>query len=154
MTQPPPPISPEAASRKPVTSEDAGAEVEQGRPRVFPCDSCGADFEFSIDAQSLKCPFCGHVKQLEFEAGAGVEEQDLRDAIDAVAERRARGEGTMPGVQEVACRDCGAKVQFHGTLTSQECPYCASPIALEAVAKVSSTASGPGLDLYVGARPP
>lgn len=114
---------------------ETGRDVDQRQPRTFPCDSCGADFEFSIDDQSLKCPYCGFVKELEFEAEAEVREQDLRGAIEAVAERRRAGdsENKERGLKQVNCVDCGANVRFHGTLTSQECPYCGTPIQLEGV---------------------
>lgn len=128
----------EAPLPPPVDSIGAGSEIEQSQSRVFPCDGCGADFEFAIDAQSLKCPFCGHLKELEIAESARVEEQDLRDALDEQASRRSkqRREGTdqaMDGLKQVACRDCGATVQFHGTLTSRECPYCGTPIQLDGV---------------------
>ncbi len=117
----------------PADPEDAGRVVDQSESRVFPCESCGADLEFSIDAQSLKCPFCGHVKELVFETEAAVREQDLHGALQAVADRRAGGANTMEGIKQVSCVDCGAEVRFQGTLTSQDCPYCGTPIQLEGV---------------------
>ncbi len=121
------------ASPPPVDGAGAENETGQSQSRVFPCDGCGADFEFAIDAQSLKCPFCGHVKELEVEDGAAVEEQDLRAALDGQASRRSGAAAQVVGVQQVSCRDCGAEVQFHGTLTSTECPYCGTPIQLDGV---------------------
>jgi DNA-directed RNA polymerase subunit RPC12/RpoP len=158
MTSAPPP--------PPVASDGAGSELEQGRPRIFPCEECGADFEFAIEAQSLQCPYCGHVKALELDADASVEEQDLRAAIDALAEKRSGGENTMAGISQVGCRDCGAKVRFQGTLTSQECPYCGTPIQLSGVHdaedrirvdgvlpfKVKKEAARTGLKAWVGSR--
>ncbi len=123
----------DAPSPPPVDTTGVGREVEQGNPRVFPCGGCGADFEFAIDAQSLKCPYCGFVKDLSVDADKKVEEQDLRDAIEVQAERRSGGKNVMEGISEVGCRDCGAKVRFQGTLTSQECPYCGTPIQLDGV---------------------
>lgn len=117
----------------PVESEDVSREAKQAESRVFPCDGCGADFEFAIDVQRLECPFCGHVKALEIAEDARVEEQDLRDALDEQATRRSSGSQAMSDVKQVACADCGAQVQFHGTLTSKECPYCATPIQLEGI---------------------
>ena len=116
-----------------VDAEEPARVAEDSGSRVFPCESCGADFEFAIDEQSLKCPYCGHVKQLEFEEGAEVREQDLRQALQDIAERRAGGVNTMVGIQQVSCEDCGAVVRFHGTLTAQDCPYCGTPIQLEGV---------------------
>ncbi|MCB9869285.1 MAG: hypothetical protein H6837_05460 [Planctomycetes bacterium] len=118
---------------EPDVPDPSPPEVEAGRLRVFPCDSCGADLEFAIDVQSLRCPYCGHRQSIEHAAGAAVTERDLRAALEAQAEERAHGRGTMAGVREVACRDCGATVQFHGPLTSQDCPYCGTPIQLDEV---------------------
>lgn len=117
----------------PFESEAPGADIDQGKPRTFPCEACGADLEFAISAQSLKCPFCGHEKALEIKQGAEVAEQDLRAAIDAVADKRSGGKNTAEGLSEVGCRDCGARVRFQGTLTSQDCPYCGTPIQLDGV---------------------
>lgn len=128
MTAPPPPV-PSGAG---VSSEGAGRDVDPAKPRVFPCDGCGANLEFSIDAQSLECPFCGHVKALEIDAEARIEEQDLRAALERLAEKRAGEAGEqLEGVREVRCDDCGADVRFSGTLTSDECPYCGAAIQVE-----------------------
>jgi DNA-directed RNA polymerase subunit RPC12/RpoP len=102
------------------------------RTRVFPCEGCGADLTFDIDAQSLKCPFCGHVKSLA--AGeAAIEEQDLETALVREAERRSVAQGSVTDVHEVTCGDCGATVRFVGTLTSTECAYCGTPVQLAGV---------------------
>ena len=127
MSEAPPPLSPDSTS-----SDQAGRAVDQAKARVFPCEQCGADLEFHIGLQSLECPYCAHVKQLEVEEGARVDEQDLRAALDKVADRRATGREQL-GIQEVRCDDCGANVRFTGTLTSSECAYCGSPIQLEGV---------------------
>ena len=122
-------------SPPPPPAENVGSEREEQQPatRVFPCDGCGADFEFSIDAQSLKCPFCGHTRDLEIAEGARIDEQDLRATLDRLTKVRQEGMGPTGDLKEVDCRDCGAKVQFHGTLTSKECPYCGTPIQLAGV---------------------
>ena len=122
-------------SPPPPPAENVGSEREEQQPatRVFPCDGCGADFEFSIDVQSLKCPFCGHTRDLEIAEGARIDEQDLRATLDRLTKVRQEGMGPTGDLKEVDCRDCGAKVQFHGTLTSKECPYCGTPIQLDGV---------------------
>jgi len=114
-------------------SDDAGREVEQSAPRMFPCDGCGADFEFKIADQRMECPFCGHVKELSTSDDAAIVEHDLRAAIDEQAARRSKATAPMVDVKETRCGDCGATVQFHGTLTSKECPYCGSPIQLDQI---------------------
>jgi DNA-directed RNA polymerase subunit RPC12/RpoP len=128
-----PPIPPSGG----VSTEDAGASVDQNRARSFPCSGCGAALSFSIEMQSLSCGFCGTVRDLEPAEGRAVEEQDLRAAlrniaagrVEAAAPRGVDGEA----VHEVRCRDCGADVRFTGSLTSDECPYCGTAIQLDGV---------------------
>ncbi len=113
----------------------AGVEIDQGKGRVFPCEGCGADLEFHIGQQQMVCPFCGFQKQLVGDPERGVEENDYRVALRRVAEQRAgRSEApTADDIHEVRCGDCGANVQFVGTLTADECPYCGTPIQLDDV---------------------
>ena len=106
---------------------------EFGR-RTFPCRSCGADLEFHIGQQQLKCPFCGFEKELATTEGAEVRENDLEAMLAAVRARRIRqSEEVESGVKEVQCGECGANVQFVGSYTSRDCAYCGSPIQLTGV---------------------
>jgi predicted RNA-binding Zn-ribbon protein involved in translation (DUF1610 family) len=97
---------------------------EEGQTRIFPCDACGADLSFSIGAQQLKCPHCGHEKELSVQAG-GVVEQDFQAMLAKVRENRAV---SQVNDKEVTCGSCGANVVFAGELTSLDCAYCATPI--------------------------
>ncbi len=111
------------------------ASSKKGTARYFPCESCGADLEFSIGQQSLVCPYCGHEKALSLDEDARVEEQDLLATLETLRNRRMegarqRGSGEE-AVKELRCEDCGANVRFVGTLTSQHCAYCGSPIQVE-----------------------
>lgn len=130
-----PPVPPVAG----VSSEGAGAEVDQTRARTFPCAGCGAALTFSIEVQSLACGFCGTVREFDSTDGRAVDEQDLRAMLrDIAAGRVAAGrdaerEDGEPVVREVRCGDCGADVRFTGSLTSDECPYCGTAIQLEGV---------------------
>lgn len=101
--------------------------------REFPCEQCGADLTFHIGAQSLKCPFCGHVKALVFEDGARVDENDLAAALGKQATRREGSGSPTPGDQEVACGGCGGITVFQGTLTSTLCAYCGAALQREGV---------------------
>ena len=51
--------------------------MEGGQGKIFPCPSCGADLEFHIGQQDLRCPFCGYAEELTPGEGEAVEEQDL-----------------------------------------------------------------------------
>jgi DNA-directed RNA polymerase subunit RPC12/RpoP len=133
---PPPPPEP--------SSPPEPASPPQDRARFFPCDSCGADLEFSPGAQKLSCPYCGHEKELSIAEDAEIVEQDLEAMLARIQElregkRSAEGEGGAgvaaadDGIREVNCGECGAVVQFVGTITSQSCAYCGSPLQLEGV---------------------
>lgn len=126
----PPPAPPKSTGR----SDVAGQKVDEGKGRIFPCEGCGADLKFSIGQQQLKCPFCGFEKELELGDDAEIREQDFHAMLAHLRELRTSeteesdlqaGEETA---NEVRCESCGANVVFLGTLTSTDCPYCASPI--------------------------
>lgn len=101
------------------------------RPRVFPCEGCGADLEFNIGVQQLKCPYCGFVKSLEFDPDAEVAEQDFHRQLARLAELRDGDRQDEQGLRELRCASCSATVRFSGTLTSQHCPYCGAPLQIE-----------------------
>lgn len=121
------------------TSQFAGSTVDEGQGRIFPCQECGADLTFNIGVQSLKCPYCGHVQQLQFAPGAVVAEQDFAAMLERVRslrkQRQAAGDKPVAATEtkEIRCGSCGAHVTFTGTLTSTECAYCGSPIQREHV---------------------
>lgn len=125
---PQPPPAPSGAG----STAGAGRTVDEGKGRIFPCPSCGADLEFAIDVQSLACPYCGHVERIEEpDEDADPAEHDLIEALERLScRRRERAAEAAEGepLQEVACESCGASVRFAGTLTSTICAYCGSPI--------------------------
>ncbi len=111
-----------------------GESVDGGKGRIFPCDNCGADLEFSIGQKGLKCPYCGHEKLIELAADAEIGEQDFHAILVKVREWREKSNGqNQSGQSEVRCVGCGGNVAFVGSLTSSECPYCGSPIQLDKV---------------------
>ena len=111
----------------------AGQTVDEGRGRVFPCEECGADLVFSIGQQRMKCPYCGHEKDLTLRDGAEIVEHDLQQMLKRLETATEQGRHDEVGLNEVKCRSCGGTVVFTGTLTSTECPYCGSPIQREHV---------------------
>ena len=115
-------------------SDKPGESVDGGKGRVFPCEKCGADLEFHIGQQDLKCPFCGHEKLIELTVDVEIAEQDFRAILEKVREwREQSGESSNDGQSEVRCSGCGANVVFVGSLTSSECPYCGAPIQRDKV---------------------
>lgn len=126
----PPPVPQDQTGR----SDVAGQNVDEGKGRIFPCEGCGADLKFSIGQQQLKCPFCGFEKELQLSEDAEIREQDFHAMLEHLRELRTSDSAESPlqageeTANEVRCESCGANVVFLGTLTSTECPYCASPI--------------------------
>lgn len=109
--------------------------MDSGKGRTFPCEQCGADVEFDIRSQRMKCPFCSHEKDLTKPAGKSVSEQDYEARLRKLSEKRA-SKPAQPGgddLHEVRCDACGANVQFHGTLTATECAFCGAPVTREKV---------------------
>ena len=131
----PPPIPHEHAVPPPVPlfgeavseAEDVD-ELDQERGRQFPCEKCGADLEFHIGQQSLKCSFCGYVKDLTMGPQLTVEEQDFHGMLEHLAELRSQGAQEELEDVEVDCEKCGATIRFSGELTSSECVYCGAPL--------------------------
>jgi len=115
------------------STESAGQSVDEGKGRMFPCEGCGADLKFHIGVQTLKCPYCGFEKQIEFDDDAQVVEQDFHAMLARVRALHEKDRHDEEGQNEVRCDACGGNVVFVGSLTSSECPYCASPIQLENV---------------------
>lgn len=132
-----PAVTPPTAPASPLFPEDAvgstertGEAIDNGRGRIFPCRRCGADLEFSIGQQSLQCPYCGSMEELQPTEIRELHERDLEEMLARLTEWHEKGtaDDQAVGDHEVRCESCGANVVFHGTLTSSHCPYCASPL--------------------------
>jgi len=117
-----------------MTNSAQGQTTDEGQGRIFPCEQCGADLEFNIGVQQMKCPFCGAVKEIELGEDAVIEEQDFREAIAKQRELHEQNHDIEePEHKEIRCESCSSNVIFTGTLTSTSCPYCGSPIQRENV---------------------
>jgi DNA-directed RNA polymerase subunit RPC12/RpoP len=114
------------------TSAEPVASGDDGDTREFPCEQCGANLTFAIGEQRLKCPYCGHDKELALPDDRDIEEQDFHAALAALS-RRATERGTAVADKEVTCDDCGGSVLFTDNLTSTSCTYCGAPIQRENV---------------------
>jgi len=120
-----PPL-PEASA---ASSTDASTTRPEDEGRLFPCESCGADLRFHVGVQQLQCPYCGATKEIDLDPEHEIEERDLDDVLRGQATQRTEAAAsTESDLREIDCESCGATVQFTGTLTSSECPYCGVPI--------------------------
>jgi len=96
--------------------------------RTYPCEACGGELHFDIGTQLLKCQHCGNTHEL-VEVTGNVEERDLREALSLLRERKASGvTQILADEKEIVCQNCGGHTTFTGSLTSDKCPYCATPI--------------------------
>jgi predicted RNA-binding Zn-ribbon protein involved in translation (DUF1610 family) len=128
--------------RRDVRTGEAGRTFDGGEGRIFPCPSCGSDLEFHIGEQVLKCPYCGHVRQIARRPEGDLHEQDFHAMLERLRQWREEAQAKKVSAdpaaaeaesehRELRCDSCGGNVEFYGTLTSTSCPYCGSPMQLE-----------------------
>ncbi len=130
--EPSPPVPAEGVSASERNTVPRGGEaVDEGKGRIFPCEECGADIEFHIGSQALKCPYCGHEKKIDLDPAAEVREQDFESIVARAEQQHEADRHDEEGQCEVRCESCGGTVVFIGTLTSSACPYCGTPIQRE-----------------------
>lgn len=122
---------PQPSRHQAGSTQSAGQTTDEGKGRIFPCESCGADLTFHIGQQRLKCTYCGFEKEIDLPAEQEVAEQDFQAMLARLRERHESDQPASTPQSEVRCESCGGTVIFVGTLTSSECPYCASPIQRE-----------------------
>ena len=70
-------------ARSAASTADAGRATDDSQGRAFPCEQCGANMTFHIGQQSLRCPFCDHVEEMQIDAEATIVEQDLTVMVNA-----------------------------------------------------------------------
>ena len=88
----------------------------------FPCQQCGADLEFAPGSLNQACPYCGHenpipqsdedIHELDYEAVLA----DMENAEEITEQVVAR------------CDGCGAESSMDPNITSDDCPFCGSPM--------------------------
>jgi Zn finger protein HypA/HybF involved in hydrogenase expression len=96
--------------------------------RTYPCEACGGELHFDIASQMLKCQHCGSTHQLT-EGDGEVVENDLQTALRMVREGKVtKTANFIADEKEIVCQNCGGHTTFTGSLTANNCPYCATPI--------------------------
>ena len=84
----------------------------------FPCPNCGAKTRWDPETDALSCEHCNTVTQVPRDEGT-ILERPLSEAGEA-----ARGLGLEVRVSQ--CGNCGARVTYDETATSEVCVYCGS----------------------------
>ena len=114
-----------------ASSFEATQRLPEDQARTFPCEGCGADLEFNIKVQKLKCAFCGFEKEIDLSEEATIQEQDLNAMLAKQVNAKTQDESSTDS--EYNCRTCGGTVLFQNNIISTECPYCGSPVQKEEV---------------------
>jgi DNA-directed RNA polymerase subunit RPC12/RpoP len=126
---PSPPTPSDLAGYPPPTPATHDRRHETESSRTYPCDACGGELRFDIEHQLLRCAHCGNTHELAEATEGAVAERNLADALALV--RRGKVEHTatfLADEKEVVCQNCGGHTTFTGSLTANNCPYCATPI--------------------------
>ena len=88
----------------------------------FSCPSCGGKMVFTPETQTMKCPYCGTEKKVDF-AYTTPEEYDVFGA------RQNTDWGDTMRV--IKCPSCGAETVLDQHTTATFCAFCGSPHVLE-----------------------
>jgi len=94
------------------------------------CAGCGAIVMFEAGTEHLKCAYCGTENELPME-------RDIRStySYQEFLEGLKGGNEALAGTV-VKCDNCGATVDLPTSVTSDICPFCASPVVLSMAANV------------------
>jgi len=88
--------------------------------KKFPCSACGAGLAFDPQAQSLKCPYCGHEEKIPHSASEIVE-----NSYEAYLQQSRAGLKITAGAElETKCHACGAIIMMDAKTVTQDCPFC------------------------------
>lgn len=96
----------------------------------WPCAQCGADLRFAPGQTSLTCDHCGHVQDID-EAPPRSREKALGELNLARGLADDLPAAATADVRSTSCPSCGAVIEFQGATHATECPFCASPVAVD-----------------------
>ena len=96
--------------------------------KKFNCTACGAEAVWTPAKQTLVCPYCGVVANVELKKDvAAVRENDLLKALRSLPEDDG---GWQVARKTVKCQSCQAISVFDPTRVAQRCDFCGSPSLL------------------------
>ena len=93
----------------------------------FPCKQCGALLTYAPGSDSLKCPYCGALNEIDAS-------KELVGELDynAYLAQLAAGADTVETLN-VKCNGCGAASSLPPGTASGVCPFCGQPIVAQAM---------------------
>lgn len=62
--------------------------LTRAKAESFPVNPGGSDLEFNIGEQAMKCPYCGHVKEIERRPDGELQEQDFHAMLERIRQWR------------------------------------------------------------------
>lgn len=91
------------------------------------CKDCGAMLKFEPGKMSMSCEYCGAMNEIA-DAGAPVqtEEIDFEEFVNNQVNTAEKIDITV-----VKCDSCGASSTLKPNVTSDACPFCATPLVLK-----------------------
>jgi Zn finger protein HypA/HybF involved in hydrogenase expression len=93
--------------------------------KKFNCTACGAEAVWTPSKQTLVCPYCGVVANVDLKKDvAAVRENDLLKALRSMPEDDG---GWQVARKTVKCQSCQAISVFDPTRVAQRCDFCGSP---------------------------
>ncbi|HVI49549.1 MAG TPA: DUF2614 family zinc ribbon-containing protein [Chitinophaga sp.] len=92
------------------------------------CQNCGAVLHYAPGTNKLRCEYCGTENIIQEPAAA----QEIRsfDYSEFMADLEKHEESTTEAVV-VKCTSCGASTTMLPNVTSDACPFCASPLVID-----------------------
>jgi predicted RNA-binding Zn-ribbon protein involved in translation (DUF1610 family) len=89
------------------------------------CNGCGANLTFAPGTATLDCQYCGAKNKIET-AHVHIEEIDFGKFL---SENHAAED--LHEVNLVNCQNCGASTTLKPDVTSDSCPFCATPLIVK-----------------------
>jgi len=101
-------------------------EKTQAISNQLDCRECGALLKYAPGTSHLKCEYCGCENEIkEASSPTIVEEIDFEKFLDENSSGVEKHE-----IITVKCENCGASSSLKPNITSDSCPFCASPIVV------------------------
>jgi LSD1 subclass zinc finger protein len=101
-------------------------EEKQSISNALDCRECGALLKYAPGTKHLKCEYCGCANEISEAAKATVvEEIDYERFLNENSATVVKHD-----VLNVKCGNCGAATSLRPNITSDSCPFCASPIVV------------------------
>ena len=99
--------------------EEKNAEISKVK-----CKDCGAFLTYKPGTVLLKCEYCSAENEIRTEP-AEIKELDFNEYLASLENTPEQEE-----VNTVKCNDCGANTTLKPNVTSDTCPYCATPLVV------------------------